>query len=1154
VRVVWTFLRWLLWSGLLVISLPLILAMALMSESGTAWLLRQSPDLMRPLGIEFDIQHSRGSLLRNLELEGVRFALADNRFEAARLLLRWRPLAVVDRTLHIQALELSDARLLLPPPVESAAGVPKVPDIILPIGLKLDRFLLEKLQIEQGETRFSVTRTTLAASFDERGLVLSDLHFQGAGVQLDGKMVMQSVAPHALAGEVSVAVNRSLTGEEIGGVQATAVLSGSALAPEIDLTLTAPASLHLRASLQLEQLEPGFDLVAEWPGLQWPPQGPPMVTARSGRLTLRGLASAYRLELETEVDGEGVPPAAIELAAQGNLQGMKLQPLRVGALDGQLQADGEIGWDGDVRWDLDLLAERIDPGQYLSEWPGRIDGQISINGSFTERLALQTRIHKLGGTLRGQTISASGGVDVLGGELRAKKLELASGPNRVYLDGRADERFDLSFDIKAPQLASLYPELSGRLEGAGRLKGTPQAPTVTAQLNGDSIAFQDLQVKGIKLNLNWQENGGKGELQLSEMDVQGTQIDQLSVKLVGTPASHRLDLGLQGQAYSGKLSAKGELNQSSWEGDLTHLRLDAPELGEWSLQAPARVRLSETLVRSGSICLIQGVSAVCAEGGWNAAKGMNLAGALKNFDLVRLAEYLPGDAVIRGELHGEFKLRGTAADPSLAFKLIPGDGSIQFEDDTQPFELVYRNASVTGRFENDRGSADLKFELGSKGRAQGRLLLGPEEQGTRSLGGEVGADFPDLALVTGFVPALERVDGRLHLEAGLSGTLANPIISGALQVENASAEVPAAGIALSDIQLVVRGDGNKPLRVEGQVKSGQGRLVIDGKVDATGAGGPGVDLKLKGDAFEAVRLPEALVLVSPDLQLQGSGPYHLSGDLLIPMAEIKIKEVPSGTVSVSDDEIIVGGDSAEQLSGGTQNLTARVHVALGEDVTFEGFGLKTGLTGAVNARVDNIGTSVNGKIELRDGNYKSYGQDLEVERGRLLFAGPPGNPDVDLRAFRLSRDKSVKAFLAVSGRLSKPRLRVFSQPALPDAEALAYLLTGNGLSQADKGQGLNIASAALSLGVSHGEPLLQQFSDELGLDELRVESGENGLEESSLILGKYLNPDLYVGYSQGLFNPVGAVLLRLKLSENLEVESRSGNEQSIDLFYRLEHD
>ena len=82
--------------------------------------------------------------------------------------------------------------------------------------------------------------------------------------------------------------------------------------------------------------------------------------------------------------------------------------------------------------------------------------------------------------------------------------------------------------------------------------------------------------------------------------------------------------------------------------------------------------------------------------------------------------------------------------------------------------------------------------------------------------------------------------------------------------------------------------------------------------------------------------------------------------------------------------------------------------------------------------------------------------------------------------------------------------------------------------------------------------MLQNLGDRLGLDDVKIESGNNGLSDSSLLLGKYLNPDLYLGYSQSLFSPEGAVLLRLKLNRRLELESRSGTEQSVDLFYKIE--
>jgi translocation and assembly module TamB len=142
----------------------------------------------------------------------------------------------------------------------------------------------------------------------------------------------------------------------------------------------------------------------------------------------------------------------------------------------------------------------------------------------------------------------------------------------------------------------------------------------------------------------------------------------------------------------------------------------------------------------------------------------------------------------------------------------------------------------------------------------------------------------------------------------------------------------------------------------------------------------------------------------------------------------------------------------------------------------------------------------------------------------------------------------------LSGTLRSPNLRVYTQPAKSDAEALAYLLTGRGLNRASRDQQVDIASAALNLGLAQGDPLLKGLSDRLGLDEFAVEGGTSGLEDGSLILGKYLNPNLYLGYTQGLFQPEGAVLLRLRVTEHIEVESRSGVEQSVDLFYRIEHD
>ena len=62
------------------------------------------------------------------------------------------------------------------------------------------------------------------------------------------------------------------------------------------------------------------------------------------------------------------------------------------------------------------------------------------------------------------------------------------------------------------------------------------------------------------------------------------------------------------------------------------------------------------------------------------------------------------------------------------------------------------------------------------------------------------------------------------------------------------------------------------------------------------------------------------------------------------------------------------------------------------------------------------------------------------------------------------------------------------------------------------------------------------------------------IHAGALMAGKYLSPKLYIRYSYGLFNRIGGLLLRFKFNERLSVETRSGDQKSMDLLYTVEKD
>ncbi len=1181
--------RWALWLLLIVgLILPgLLLAGAfglLGTEPGSRWLLEQARQQAntRVEGLQLAWDTLEGTLLGELRVRGLQVKQPDLEVGAESLTLRWRPRGLLDRHLHLEALDATglDYRGRSPKVSEPVPTEPlkiELPEIELPIRITLDRLAIDRARIEHDDFVYQAQALRLSLKVDGDQLQITGLELASEPLALKGDLALGAKAPHSLTLDLS----GSGAAPEIGRVSAELSGSGPALQPTIDLRISAPKALNVAGQIDLRAPDPVFDLKAQWPELAWPLQGEADYRSLDGRLTLAGRVEDYRLTLVSRLSGKELPDLGLDLTGHGSSAGLDLQPLSLQLLDGALAVRGRIDWAPEIAWKLTLEARDLDPGRYpfpsSTEAPdlsGRLSARLDTEGRLKDgQPSLSIDIAELDGRLRDQPLRARGRLEIDQGadglRLLARELDLASGQNRVQLDGRFGPKIDMAFEINAPDLSELSllaaAELAGVVNGKGRLGGTQQQPTLQAKLSGQGLVYQAYRLEQLGLNADWSENGGQVLLSAVDVDLDGSPVEQARLELNGRPEAHRLELSATAAGLELDLGAEGGLDlgaagkpQSgpSWRGQLQQLSIGGTPLGAWALATPVGLSVGAERGELGRLCLqpqTQTETAsgqLCAQGNWQASGAIELDGRIERLALGLLAPLLPEELKIDGSLDGRVQVSGRADAPLAELELIPSDGLLTLAGADEPLEIAYRNAEVKARYSNAGGDARLRLELGDNGRAEGTITLGPTPR--QALGGTVRASFPDLTLIAGLVPALESTEGKLDLSAEFAGTLAQPRLTGELKVAGARARVPDAGIEIQDISLAARSDGLGPLRIEGGARSGDGQLALSGTADLDRPGLP-LDVTIQGTDFQVVRLPEALVTISPELRISGAEPYQISGKLLIPKAQIEIKEIPASAVGVSSDEVIVGREAKAKKTG-TQGVEADVQVELGDQVSLKGFGLKTKLTGGVRAVSNAKGAELNGKINLVDATYKAYGQDLKVEQGRLLFAGPPDNPELDLRALRVSNDGEVTAYLAMSGPASKPRPRIYSEPALPDAEALAYLLTGRGLDQAGEGEGSDIANAAISYGIAQGEPLLQGMADRLGLDDLKVQGGENGLTDSSLLIGKYLRPDLYVGYTQGLFDVTAAVLLRLNLTENIEVESRAGTSQSIDLYYRLEHD
>ena len=255
-------------------------------------------------------------------------------------------------------------------------------------------------------------------------------------------------------------------------------------------------------------------------------------------------------------------------------------------------------------------------------------------------------------------------------------------------------------------------------------------------------------------------------------------------------------------------------------------------------------------------------------------------------------------------------------------------------------------------------------------------------------------------------------------------------------------------------------------------------------------------------------------------------------------------------MSVSADQVIIDAETEDRAP---LPFAMSVDVVLGDKVSFEGFGLTATLGGdlRVSQKVDQP-AQLNGNLTIKEGRYRAYGQNLAIDNGRLMFQGPPENPGLDILAIRKIPSESLVVGVRISGTLQQPKALIFSDPTLEESEAMSYLLTGRGLSNANQSDAAMVAQALAIYGLQ-GSGVTRKLSETLGLDEVTIGSDWGGAEDAALMLGKQISERLYLTYAVGIFDAISTVMLRYTLTRQLHLEAQSSSKsQALDLIWEKE--
>ena len=235
-----------------------------------------------------------------------------------------------------------------------------------------------------------------------------------------------------------------------------------------------------------------------------------------------------------------------------------------------------------------------------------------------------------------------------------------------------------------------------------------------------------------------------------------------------------------------------------------------------------------------------------------------------------------------------------------------------------------------------------------------------------------------------------------------------------------------------------------------------------------------------------------------------------------------------------------------------------VTLDLGPDFRVEGRGLATRLSGVLNLRsVANTGATprLTGEVQTRRGTYKAYGQLLDIDEGMLRFTGAYDNPALDILAIR--PNLAVRVGVQITGTALAPRVRLYADPELPEAEKLAWLVLGR--SGANGGaESAMLQQAALALLGGNGKGLSGGLASALGLDLLSfagsAANSDGSTTSATVTLGKRISRDFYVAYERSLAGTLGTFSIFYDLSRRFTLRARTGEQSAIDLIFTVPYD
>ncbi|EGX6961859.1 MULTISPECIES: translocation/assembly module TamB domain-containing protein [Vibrio] len=1060
---------------------------------------------------------------------------------------------------------------------EAAAEEPKetdvtpqdivLPEVWIPLTVEARRLDIHNFKLA-GETPVIVNHLGLVARAGGERVDVKTLELDMP--EVEGKLSTQVTlsSNYPIKAQLDALVKQA----DAKGQKLSLSVSGSVGDLSLNATLSELVQAEIKGDIQLLKTQLPFDVEIKNVQAQWPLFGQSDYQVSVPSLAAKGSLDGYEVALETKASGKDIPAVDVALNGKGTLEQIDLESLVVKTLGGELSGKVMANWAAPINWQADLNLKNIQPGLQWKEAEGDISGNLSTSGSLTEQGGWQVSLPKLDidGILRGYPLNVEGqleasdkngkGEDI---QLTTQGLALSHGPNQLSAKGKIDKQILMDVEVNFPDFAKSVPDLAGKMQGKVALRGSLKEPDINLALALNQINWQQqANVETITLKGDVKPlPAPKANISLiaNNITYDDIKVDSADLEVSGDEKLHQLTLDVVSDLVSTSLEIEGTFQQKPemiWDGALRRLTLSSQQ-GPWALQksTAVKVNIDKQIANVQAHCWLQAESSVCLTEDISVGKSGQAKLAINDFDFDQIKQFLPSETKLQGSVNAQaFAKWAPEKKPEVTLSVNMPKGQVE-QALEQPIKVGWESFNFKAALAKDKLDAEWLFDVKDNGDLSGKVSLLNVSSEKPTIDGKVSLSTFHLDFLAPLIGEYSLFKANMNTDLAISGDVMHPKVNGQFLIDQMKLQGEVTPIDINSGQVVINFKGHQA-DLDAGILTPDGELNVTGDADWQDLQNWRTKARVFAKELNVDVPPMVKIKVEPDMTIDVTPQLaKIEGDINLPWGRIVVEELPPSAVGVSSDTVILDKNlqPVDDVAAMPFDVETNINIKIGDDFQLAAFGLKGGLKGSLNVTQKDKGPFIVGEVNVVDGSYRSFGQDLLIKEGKILMNGPPDQPYLSIKAIRNpdNTQDDVIAGVQVSGPASDPSIEIFSEPAMNQANALSYLLRGQDIDGEAGGNAMTTTLIGLSLAKSGR--VVGEIGEAFGVQDLQLDTAGSG-DDSQVTVSGYILPGLQVKYGVGIFNSLGEFTVRYRLMQDLYLEAVSGVDSAVDLLYQFEFD